>query len=219
MSRHATDNQVRRNAAARGGQYSLVFAGDAHIDWLRAVGMLGNEKLVRRAFVRALDHSGRKGFTQVRRVLAKQVGLSQKRMVDLGRVQFKPARYTPSAEPAARIVSTGRYLPISEFRPTQLVAGTKASPWGRRAMFDGAFMFAGHRKSGKRMPGGHVFRNTRKFSQQSGRANLPVPVWGPSIPKEMVEATVAGEFSAARLGLGKRVAHEVSVLTKGIVGG
>lgn len=191
--------------------------GDGLIRFAEAAELLASEAKARRVYVRAIDHTGRKAFTAVRRAAAKQVGLTNRRLTELGRLKFASARHS-IGNPQAEINSTGKHISLKEFRPTQLRAGTKASPWGRRQLFDGAFIFAGHRGSGQRMPGGHVFVNSGKLNPRSGRRNLPVMLWGPAIPNEIVKGESRDAFTATARDLPERIAHELRRATGGAVG-
>lgn len=180
----AGSNQARRAAAARGVTVTLTVQGDGLKRFADAVEELGSAN-ARKAYVRALNHTGDKAKTRVVRALSKQVGLPVRRLENLGRIVATKAEHSSTrGEPEYVIRSTGRYIPLGEFGPKQFRFGVRTKAWGRH---EHAFIFAGHRFSGQRMPGGHVFRNSGKFNSESGRDNLPLPLWGPAIPKEMVK--------------------------------
>ena len=89
--------------------------------------------------------------------------------------------------------------------------GVKAKPWGKSRKFKGAFIFAGHAKSGQAIAGGHVFKRSTK-------ASTPIEkMYGPSIPKEMLKDETAEAFEAATGDLANRIAHEIRVISKGVI--
>lgn len=156
---------------------------------------------------RALNHTGDKVFTAVRREVSKQVGLPQKTIVARGRL--KPFRAT-GGNLTHIIRSSGRALSLSHFKPRQLAAGTKASPWGRRQMFKHAFMGPRPGVIAPRL-GGHVW--VRK-----GSSRMPIKfLYGPSIPKELVRDESAAAFARVSAELPARVEHEVKVITDGVL--
>ncbi len=90
--------------------------------------------------------------------------------------------------------------------------GVRAKPWGRSQRFPGAFIFAGHPKSGQPVADGHAFIRTSSSS-------LPIrKLWGPSVPREMERDAVTQEFQDAALELPGRILHEVRSITNGVVG-
>ncbi len=166
-------------------------------------------KTGRTAYRRAVNHTGRKAFTVVKRAVSKQVGLSQARIVALGKLKKFLAR---GSNLDFVIHSSGQHLSLKEFKPHQTVKGTKASPWGTRRVFEGAFM--GPRPGAVSASlGGHVF-------VRAGKARLPIKrLWGPAVPKEIVHDESATTFNnTVSANLPARFAHEVRVLTKGIIG-
>lgn len=214
--RRTVDSATRLAAGSRSATVSLTVSGDGLPRFADAVARIGSRN-ARRAYVLALNHTGRKVQTAVIRALAKQVGLPSGRLRDLGRIRSTSAEHSSAGEPAFIIRSTGRHLPLGEFRPSQFSYGVRANPWGRAQRFEGAFIFAGNRGSGQRMPSGNVFYNSRRFNPASGRSNLALPMWGPAIPKEMVKDESAAAFERVSGDLGDRVRHEVRRLTGGVV--
>ena len=116
------NRRMRQNAAARSGGFTLTVEGEGVPKFAWAVRQVG-EKKAHKAFERALNHTGLKAHTAVVKAAAKQVGLSQKRLKELGSIKFKPATSLGKV-PSARIVSTGRYIPLKEFKPKQFRMGT-----------------------------------------------------------------------------------------------
>lgn len=156
---------------------------------------------------RALNHTGDKVFTAVKRAVAKQVGVTQKVVVAKGGLRKSRASTTNLTY---TIYSSGRHLSLKEFNARQIGAGTKASPWGKRRLFKSAFM--GPRPgvvSGKL--GGHVF-------VREGSRRMPIKkLFGPSIPNEIVKEESAAAFHAVAVELVPRVEHEVRVITDRVI--
>ncbi|WP_421998192.1 hypothetical protein [Roseovarius confluentis] len=180
-----------------------------------AVSVLGDTNTAHKAFRRAINHTGDKARTLVRRALSEQMGLTQKRLralnaLSVRRANFGALEYT--------ITGSGKELSLKEFGAKQFKFGVRAKPWGQIQRFKGAFIFAGHRKSGKPVGGGHVFVRTGGINRNSGRNNAIRKMWGPSVPKEMIRRASLEAFENTAKDLGPRIRHEMSQITDGVVG-
>lgn len=187
---------------------SMRFADSNHIRFRDAVAMIG-EGRARQAFARGVNRTGDKGRTKTIRALASQIGLTQAKVKSFGAIRTIRAR--PSADIEYRIESTGAKIPLKEFSARQFGYGVRAKPWGKSQKFESAFIFAGHPGSGKPVSKGDVFVRT------SGSSYPIRKLFGPSVPEEMVKDQSAEAFQDSALDLGPRIAHEVRVITKGIV--
>ena len=161
------------------------------------------------AYMRALNHTGAKANTRVRRALKSQTGLASLALVDklgaLGKSRAGKSRLS------YEISSTGSHIPLHWFKAAQFGYGVRASPWGKTQRFPGTFIFAGSPRSGKYVSGGAVFHRVTT-------ASLPIEkLYGPAIPKEMVKDQTADAFNAVAGDLPGRVAHEVKRMTGGAV--
>lgn len=152
------------------------------------------------ALRRALNHTGDKTFTVVRRVLAKEMGLKQS---DLARRGLTKKRAN-DASLMYQIVGRGGHIPLKDFASRQGAKGVSAAPWGVRRMFKATFIVASI--------GGNVFKRL-------GKKRLPIEkLWGPAIPREMVREVTANAFqTTVAASLPARVEHEVRVLTDGVL--
>jgi len=143
-----------------------------------AVARLG-EQAATRAFNRALNSEGNKVRTQVRRALRQQTGAKAgliNRETRSIRSTFSNLTYT--------IEARGDYLGLSHFSPRQFAYGVRAKPWGRWQRFDSAFLV------------GSMANNA--FVRE-GSARLPIrKMFGPAIPKEMVQDATRDAFEAAQ---------------------
>lgn len=150
---------------------------------------------------RALNHTGDKTFTTVKRTLARVIGTSQGVLMRYGRVRNVRAN---NARLEYLIVSNGGPIPLKHFAAYQTRKGVSAAPWRNRKIYRGAFIVGSL--------GGHVFWRT-------SLKRLPIErVAGPNVPKEMVKDTTAAAFQATvAANLPARVAHEIKVLTNGVV--
>ena len=156
------------------------------------------------AFARAVNHTGDKARTQVRRALTKQTGLRRDVIVR--------AVKTLRANPAAmryEMKTQGGDIALKYFRPVEFRRGVRARPFGRATLFAGKFTRGGlfPNRTALRM-GGHVFENV-EAPTWGGR--LAVVDSGVVIPEQMV----TGETAAAwRRVIGAqllpRLEHEVS---------
>lgn len=143
-----------------------------------AVARLG-EQAATRAFNRALNSEGNKVRTQVRRALRQQTGAKAaliNRETRSIRSTFSNLTYT--------IEARGDYLGLSHFSPRQFAYGVRAKPWGRWQRFDSAFLV------------GSLANNA--FVRE-GSARLPIrKMFGPAIPKEMVQDATRDVLEAAQ---------------------
>ena len=153
------------------------------------------------AFARALDHTGRKTYTQVRRTLARQVGLPVGKTEQLGRLK-KRAIY--GSMPEFIIKSTGSPLSLHHFNARETGKGVKARVYSKSTLFRSAFF---------------IPRWNSEVFWRKGDPRFPVErVAGPHIPREMVRYKSREAFQTfVSANLPKRVAHEVRRLTRGVV--
>lgn len=177
---------------------TVKFDGDGITKLVGA--MTGLQNRVPDAMRRALNHTGAKAFTQVKRALGKQLVTNQAAIIDYGKVRPIRANYSRLE---FKIVSTGGVIPLKHFRPLQTKKGVSAAPWGKRRLYPHSFISA--------RLGGHVF-------WRKGTARLPLKrIGGPNVPKELVKDQSAAAFLAAADQFPARVAHEIAVITNGIV--
>lgn len=147
-----------------------------------------------KVIARGLNHSGDRGWTAVRKTLAKQMGVKNKTITEgLTRRKATPARLEYV------ISGRGGFLPLRDFGARQTAQGISAAPWGKRRVFKSTFIVP--------KIGGHGFR-------RSGKTRLPiVKLWGPSIPGEMVkDATLDAWKTTVVDRIGDRIAHELARL-------
>lgn len=188
--------------------YDLHLEGE-HARFAEAVTKLGS-KAALTAYRRGINRIGDKARTDVSRTLAKQVGLTQGKLKTLGK--YGSSRATVR-DLTYQITSRGGYLPLRTFGARQFGYGVRARPWGRSQRYPGAFIFAGHPRSGK-----PVNASDDVFHRRTS-ASLPIErMFGPAIPVEMVKGDTANAFARAAADLPKRIAHEVRVMTDWIVG-
>ncbi len=160
------------------------------------------------ALRRAVNHTGAKTFTAVRRSLAKQVGATQRKVTEAGGLR----RHRAGARSLDYVISSrGGFLSLKDFNPRQSARGVLARPWGARKLFDHAFMGPRPGVQALRLKG-HVFART------SDR-RLPIrKLWGPAVPREMTRNETAAAFEAVTTAsLPARVEHEITAMTRGVV--
>ena len=153
------------------------------------------------ALRRAINHTGDKARTQVRKVLVKQTGLKYRTIV-------KAVRSTRSSYKSGSYVlkAAGGDIRLRFFGPRETRKGVSAAPWNRRQVFPGSFMKGG--RFPKRVPlksGKAVFRRT-------GKSRFPVKEVrsGLFIGEEMISgASEQAFFDTAQRELPPRVAHEL----------
>lgn len=154
------------------------------------------------AMRRALNHTGDKTFTRVKRTLAKQMGLPSQKLLKDGR-SLKKVRAS-GANLEYQIRSAGRAIRAKEFRHSITAKGITFYPWGTRKSIPSAFVIPRY--------GGNFYRR-RKASRFPLEA-----LYGPNINKELVKDATAEAFQfVVATELPKRVEHEVRVLTNGVI--
>ncbi len=152
------------------------------------------------ALRRALNHTGDKARTVVKREVAKQAGLSQGDLMRYGGIRIDRANY---GSLAYTIYSSGRHIPLRAFKARQTRRGVTAAPWNTRRTFRHTFMVASM--------GGHVFKRV-------AASRGPIKkLWGPSVAKELVRDPTAAAWRQVAHTLPARVEHEVRVITDGVV--
>ena len=171
----------------------IVVTPDVNFRRIEAVAQTLGEARVRTALSRAVNHTGRKALTAVRRALVTQTSIP--RPVVVAGVTPRPAtRDTLSYA----IVASGRRLPLKLFRPKQTASGVTARVWGGQQDFRSAFIVASL--------GSHVFRRI-------GRPRLPITkLYGPSLADELVKDQSRAAFERVVQDLEPRVMHEMKRL-------
>lgn len=161
--------------------------------------------------VRALNRVGDMAKTIVVRTLTRQTGLQRKVIVKaIGkpkRASFGDKQYVMS--------TSGGPIAVKYFRPRETRAGVTAYPRGERTLFASAFMKGG--RFPNRVPvakfNGHVF-------EREGASRLPISKvrTNVTIPGEMVTGATADAFEqTVAINLPRRIEHELSRLTKGVL--
>jgi len=114
----------------------------------------------------------------------------------------------------AKLVASGKHMPLINFRARQTKTGVTHSAWGKRQIAKGAFI--------ARMPGGHkgVYRRVdsryakrhTKGRPATSSPNLPIKeMWGPSLPREFVSTRVLARMRlTARKVWPKNFQHELN---------
>ena len=138
------------------------------------------EREAKRAFNRALNLEGDNVRTAVSRALRQQTG-ARTPLINRGTrsycSSFSNLVYT--------IEARGDYLGLSYFSPRQFCYGVRAKPWGRFQRFDGAFLV------------GSLGNNA---VVRTSAARFPIKkMFGPAIPKEMVQDEAKQAFEENQL--------------------
>jgi hypothetical protein len=116
----------------------------------------------------AVNHTLDWVYTRVVRLVSLETGMQQKYV----RSALRKAPARTAADPVARIIAKGGYESLKAFHPRQTKKGVVASPWNKRRLFPHTFM----------LPNGHVFKHAK------GDGHKLIKLWGPAIPKTMVES-------------------------------
>lgn len=155
------------------------------------------EKPARRAFSRAINHEGKKAHTIVKKVLAKETSIKRSEIA-------KAVVYIRAGDNSLRAIirGSGSEIPLRDFGARQFKYGVAARVWGTRQRFPGAFIV--------KSLGENVFKNTGGWNQKAKRFNAIEKLYGPSIPKEMMEAAVVEAFTKSADGVADRALHELN---------
>lgn len=162
--------------------------------------------LARRVMVRALNHEGRKAYTQVKRALRAQTSIPT--TIIASGTRFRNAAAKGDALETA-IEGRGKHLSLKLFAPRQFSYGAAATVWGKRQRFKSAFGAPGDNPALVAALGGHVFH-------RMSAARLPIEkLWGPNIATEMVRDKSREAFLAASSQIPDRVAKEIAAVLRG----
>lgn len=187
------------------------FTGDGIARLTAAIDTLAGPRKVA-ALRRALNHTGDKCFTAVKRTIAKQMGVTQSALTSNGRGLRRDRATNGGLE--YKIVSNGKAMRATEFRFTVSKGnGVVFYPWGKAHHVRRGFMI----KAGSKWGTGIKRFDGLYYRVGPGRYNFKT-MRGPNINKELVKDTVAATFKdIAGRDLVARVEHEVRVMTDGIV--
>lgn len=169
---------------------------------------LGNQAPL--ALQRALNHSGDKARTQVVRTVTKESGLRRDVIARAVKVT-RPTR----GQLVYVLDARGGDIRVKFFKPRETRKGVSAAPWGKRQVFDGAFMKAGWvwgRRIDKPNWNGQVFRRTGRITK-NGMDQFEVVRSGVTIPGAMVMGTTEKAWRAVvDRDLADRIGHEIKRL-------
>lgn len=169
-----------------------------------ALGALG-ERDGHKALARAVNRTTDTVYSRVIRAIAKQSSIPTQ--IVRSQVHKRTVRPGHGDSLEGVIYATGQTLPLRVFKPRQFSYGVKVKLWGRMRRMEGAFIFAGHFRSGKEVAQGHVFQRVTSRS-------LPIAMQrGPAVPSEMVrdQSAKAFEDTVAQV-LPARISHEIGRL-------
>lgn len=152
------------------------------------------------AITRAVNHTGDKARTQMRRVLVPQTGLKMKtiRKAVTSTRSFNGGDYV--------IKSSGGNIRLKFFKARETRKGVSAAPWNKRRVYGGSFMKGGRfpKRVALNMGGAVIAR------AGAGRTPLKTIKSGLFIPEEMVKGQSAAAFySTVEANLPGRLAHEL----------
>lgn len=175
---------------------------------LKVLSSSDSHNVLRKAVNRAGETAYKGRGPSVIRTLAKQTGLPQKlirKAVRVKRANFASLEY--------RLDIAGGEISLKYFGARETRKGVTARPFGKRELFDGAFMKGGRfpNRVTARGLNGHVFRRVG-----SGRVPLEKIKSGVVLPTEMVSGdTAAGFQQIVRQVLPRRTMHELNRATGG----
>ena len=150
---------------------------------------------------RAINRTGEKAYTHVKRALVKQMGLPSQKLFSDDRAL--KTRRASVGHLAFEIQSSGKAIRAKEFRHRVGQKGITFYPWNVRHFIRSAFVIPAY--------GGNFYRRrtAKRFPLEA--------LYGPNINKELVKDLSAAAFNATVAELPARVEHEIRVITDGIV--
>lgn len=154
------------------------------------------------ALRRAVNHTGDKARTAVRRVLVIQTGLKPKTI----NKAVQSTRASAKGNPSYVIKSRGGNIRLKYFAPRETRLGVTAAPWGKRKLYATTFM------KGGQFPNRVALKLNGAVVMRAGRQRKPLvtPKSGLFIPKEMVTgASAQAFFDVVSTSLPARIAHEI----------
>jgi len=187
--------------------YNLKLGDDVLAKVANGMGAL-SEGRAKKVMVRALNRAGNPTFTKVKRALVRSTSAPMAIVNKQVSAQRAWAGNDDAGGKLKYIIrATGSPLPLRFFTRAEFSYGVRAKVWGRFQRFPGAFMRGGAwpnrvdlTKGGMR---GNVFVRTSK-------ARLPVKVlYGPALPKELIEPKIAKVFDGMAVRLGGDISHEL----------
>lgn len=151
---------------------------------------------------RAVNHTGDKARTQMRRALVDQTGLKRKVIVKA----LKTRKISAKTGGSYTILSRGGDVRLKFFGARETQAGVSAAPWNKRQLFARTFIKGGKFPGRVKLNmGGNVFVRVG-----SDRFPLKTVHSGLFIPKEMVTGHSAEAFDrVVASDLIDRIAHEI----------
>ncbi|MEE9923994.1 MAG: hypothetical protein PBV01_11600 [Brucella anthropi] len=165
---------------------------------------LGSGK-ARKVMTRSLNYEGQRAYVQVKRALRIQTSIPSP-VINKG-VKTRRASMKGDALEFS-IIGSGRPLSLKYFKPRQFRVGSKATVWGRRQTFPGAFMGP---RPGVLAPklNGNVFHRT-------GSGRFPIErLFGPGIANELVRDQSAQTFYGSMPRIIDRVGKEIAAVLRG----
>jgi len=187
-------------------QVLTIKAGDDVLHrFSNGLGALGKDR-TQKVLARALNRTGGPTLTKVRRVLAARTSTP---MSIIRRQVYAQKAWAGAVGGEGKldfkIIAYGRPLPLAVFKPTEFKFGVRAKVWGRVQRFEGAFMRGGRWPNRVELNMG-----TGQVYVRSTKSRTPIErVYGPSLPKELVEEEVFDAFEANVARLGDDIAHEL----------
>ncbi|MBB4287679.1 hypothetical protein [Roseospira goensis] len=173
--------------------------GDGLTVFGHALAALGDEAKARTALRRTVNKTTAMAYTRVKRALAKQVGAPQAKIIKYGDVRRIPAQ---GASLSSRIVASGGYMPLKHFGARRTRRGISAAPWGKRRVFRSTFFV--------QKLGGQVFKRL------PGQRDAIDKLWGPAIPRELIQGETAAAFElAAQMVFPKELNRQIEGLASG----
>lgn len=168
------------------------------------LGALGEHR-AQKVMARGLNRTGMPALTKVRREIARRTSAPMA-IVRREVVASKAwgGEVAGGGKMSFSIRASGRPLSLALFRPREFKFGIRAKVWGRFQRFEGAFMRGG------RWPNRVDLNMAGQVFVRTSAKRLPIErMFGPSLPKSLVEEEVVRVWRDATARLGNDIAHEL----------
>ena len=162
--------------------------------YARALASMGDMR-ARQVLSAALNKTGDKGRTKIKRALAQATG------VKYGQIPMRTIPSTPGTL-TYTIEQPGDETNLNLFGARQGARGVSARPWGVRRTFPGTFLVASW--------------GNKVYSRDSA-SRFPVsPLWGPNLAREILKEEPVKQFDSATDELQRQVENQ---LRRALMGG
>lgn len=178
-----------------------------------AINSIADTPRAHAALRRAINHTGNKTFTRVRREISRVSSVPQKILTQGDRKYGPRLTKRPASGGHLRfeITGSGKAIRIKHFAPKQRSKGWSFTIWQQKKHFKSAFFIG----KGAKWASGHLKEGN--FYVRVGKSRFPVhALYGATVSKEIIKNEVVTHFhNVVGAELPKRALHEIRWITRG----